>query len=172
MEVEHPETHLKGLILNIDVGKQILPVRYTLVASSLMISLRSFPPKAHPKTQKMYSCLEPPLVSEHNIKRGLLHLSREKASCRGRDADVWILWWGKAEQPGNLIHHGVFGPWSYCLFELVIVSVAADQVKNSSGLVINRSGSKLNQRMRELQRWVNSYSSAGQQKLSGLKIKV
>lgn len=100
-------------------------------------------------------------------RRGvLLHLSREEASGRRSDADIWTLWWDEGEQPGCYRSHGVLDHWKDWLFGLVPVSVLVDQVKYSGGVVTYCRGPKLDQRMREFQWRVDAQCSASQQEIS------
>lgn len=102
--------------------------------------------------------------------RCLLHLSREQASCRGCDADIWILRWGEAEQPGYCRSHGALDHRSDRLFGLVTAAAVVDQIQDGGGLVTDCCGPKMDQRVWESQRRTDAHSLTGQQEISGARV--
>lgn len=108
-----------------------------------------------------------PFTISVNLIRRIPHLSWKKASCRRTDADVRVLWQGEGEQTG---HYRRLDPWRDWLSILVTARLMVAQEQHGSGLVTYCCGSKLNQKMGELQWWVDTHCSARQQKISDDKM--
>lgn len=96
----------------------------------------------------------------------MLYLSWLQAACGRGDADMCILRWHEGEQPRCHRSRGALGCRGSWLIGPVWADFMVGQVKQSGGVVTDRRGPKLDQRVGELQRGADAHGPARQIEIS------
>lgn len=96
----------------------------------------------------------------------LPYLSWLQAACRRRDADMCILRWREGKQPRCYTSRSALGCRGSWLIGLVCADFMVCQVKQCGGVVTDRRGPKLDQRVGELQRRAGAHGPARQIEIS------